>query len=120
MSNQPNPMSNQPNPMSNQHDDWLIDKLDELAKHPAQNAADHARAAARRAALINRASLYQLQAFRESQRALRWFNSLSANGGTWVGGVEAIIVIEASGRDLQLAQERIISKLAALFSYRKR
>jgi len=29
-------------------------------------------------------------------------------------------VIEASGRDLQLAEERIISKLAALFSYRKR
>lgn len=111
-------MIDQPAPFSSRYDEWLIDELD---KQPAaQSAADHARAAARRAALINRASLYQLQAFLESQRALRWFNSISANGGTWVGGVEAIIVIEASGRDLQLAQERIISKLAALFSYRKR
>jgi hypothetical protein len=77
------------------YDRWLIDAL---AKHPA-TAAERPAAAAHRAALINRASLYQLQAFLEDQRDIRLLNSQDGR---------------ALDSDLELAQARITAKLAAL------
>ncbi len=93
-----NNQTNQPTRTPSIYDRWLIDAL---AKHPTAPAAaaDRPATAAIRAALINRASLYQLQAFLADQRDIRLLNS--QNGQTW-------------GSDIELAQSRITAKLAAL------
>jgi hypothetical protein len=92
-----NNQTNQPTRTPSIYDRWLIDAL---AKQPADPAAaaDLPAAAAIRAALINRASLYQLQAFLADQRDIRLLNQ---NGQAW-------------GSDIELAQARITAKLAAL------
>ena len=101
-------MINQPAPAPSNYDEWLID---ELAKQPADPAAaaDRPAAAAARASIINRASLYQLQAFLEDQRNIRLLNSQNGRG-------EDALIMEAWAADLELAQARITAKLAALFS----
>ena len=103
-------MINQPAPALSNYDEWLIDAL---AKQPADPAAaaDHAAAAAARASIINRANLYQLQAFLEDQRNIRLLNSQNGQG-------EDALIMEAWAADLELAQARITAKLAALFSQR--
>ena len=101
-------MITQPAAASSNYDEWLIDAL---AKQPADPAAaaDAPAAAAARAVLINRASLYQLQAFLEDQRNIRLLNSQNGQG-------EDALIMEAWAADLELAQARITAKLAALFS----
>ncbi len=88
------------------YDRWLIDAL---AKHPTAPAAAAERpaTAAIRAALIHRASLYQLQAFLADQRDIRLLNSQNGRG-------EEALIMEAWGSDIELAQARITAKLAAL------
>jgi len=100
-------MINQPVPAPSNYDEWLIDSL---AKQPADPAAaaDLPAAAAARAAIINQASLYQLQAFLEDQRDIRLLNSQNGRG-------EDALIREAWDTDLELAQARITAKLAALY-----
>jgi len=89
-------MINQPSPNSSNYDDWLID---ELAKQPAA-------APAHRASLINRASLYQLQAFLEDENTTRKRNIIISEGGIFFEGVFGV-VIEVSDSERELIEQRI-------------
>jgi hypothetical protein len=103
--------STQPAPAYWSYDDWLID---ELTKQPAaQSAADHAAAAARRAVLINRASLYQLSNFLVDQDATRFSNTLDWSEEE---DVKDPIIMEAWDSDIELAEQRFTAKLDALYA----
>jgi hypothetical protein len=104
-------MINQPSPNSSNYDEWLIN---ELAKQPAaQSAADHATAAAHRASLINRASLYQLSNFLVDQDATRFSNTLDWSEEE---DVKDPIIMEAWDIDIELAEQRLTAKMDALYA----
>ena len=90
-------MTNHPAPTSSNYDDWLID---ELAKQPADPA--------QRVALINRASIYQLQTFLEDENMTRTRNITIRQGDIFFEGVVGV-VIEVSDSERELVEQRIAS-----------